>query len=278
MVVFLANLISAEITLGSITDVKFLTLQKGGMGKFKASFFNLGNETLKLEFDLEYPRELRVEIQPKELTIEPGIMDPSDCNSCEFFILKDGKTYTRTHPVYVYVKIPSDISRNLYRIRLIATARSKQGSGDSGIRQSLAQVREVTFEAYVPGSVKDTGNTKSNNISYAGIEQKEEELRVRDITSPQKNKAGGSGKEYGNSGTSEIGGTNGYSGESQTRESHMETRGTGVIERDSEGRTHINLPTGNVVLSRERSETAVDIGIITLAISVISLLARILKS
>ncbi|MBN2251838.1 MAG: hypothetical protein JW724_07180 [Candidatus Altiarchaeota archaeon] len=290
----LANVACAAITLGSITDVKFLNLQKGDIGEFKASFFSLGDEPLDLEFEIEYPKELRQEIYPQKLTIYPGITDTSNCDDCEYFILRDGRTYVKTYPVYVYIKIPSEISRNLYEIRLIATARTKEGSSASGIKQSMAQVREVVFNAYVPGSLKEksfleTENVVSNGSDYDADEELRLEYRSRASSGESNEETRGreqstsavSGSAVSESGETVKDGDRSYSGGDSgagTGEDNPTSTGTGLIERDSSGKTKINLPTGNVVLSREESETAIDIGIITLTISVASLLVKVLKS
>jgi len=49
------------------------------------------------------------------------------------------------------------------------------------------------------------------------------------------------------------------------------------ITHDDKGNTNINLPVGKVVLNKKQTETVIDIGIITLIISIISLIVRIIK-
>ena len=276
-----SNLVNGEITLGSMADVNSLTIQKGEIGRFKISFFNLGNDPLKVEFSTEYPNELRVELDPKKLTLYPGTAtsSPSECSGseeCEWFILNDGKSYVRVHPVYIYVKIPSEISRNFYRIKInaIASNINDNSKNKEGIKQSLAQVREFTLSAYVPG--KTTGK----EIEYGYEEEKESNLSLKDIY--QEMLRNRSKKTTLKEGILPASQDEGYEAEDMTdkikiSQKEEEDQGLFGITRDAEGRTKINLPTGKIVMSKEQTETAIDLGIITLGISVLSLIIRLLK-
>ena len=280
--------VSAEITLGSIADVKYQKLQKGDIAEFKASFFNLGDTSLELEFDLDHPSELKTEMYPKKLVLHPMKKSVESCEDCEFFILNDGKTYVRTYPVYVYVKIPPEISRNLYDIRLTATARQREDVESSGIKQSVAQVREIVFNAYVQGEVKKGSVAENKELNVSGFDSEKKDdtnTGTGSGTGNSDTSASGAGnKEGGSTGTSDSGSANPEAGKSTENlkaggdTGNQETGGSSLIERDPEGKTRINLPTGDVVLSKEESETAIDVGIITLAVSVISLLVKVLRS
>jgi len=283
----------ADINLGSFTDVRTLTLQKGDIGEFKASFFSLGQNDLELEFSLKYPKELRTEIYPEKMVLHPAATDSSPCDGCQYFILKDGKTYVRTYQVYVYVKIPPQITRNLYTIKMTATAKTKDEPGNSAFKQSLVQVREVDFSAYVPGELSNTGSTggttsQENDSLEVYDSGNNDDLRTEfnynknaASSSNEYNEQGTGGQASGGSQSSaETAPATGKTSGQNTDNTGSETQqgGTKLIETDSEGKTKINLPTGNVVLSKEQSETTINIGIITLAVSIISLLAKILKS
>lgn len=294
LMAFLACSSHAEMTLGSIADVHYLTLEKGDIGDYKASFFNMGDRKLYLEFSLEYPNDLKVEISPKKLTLYPGVEDTENCNGCEFFILSDGKTYVRTYPVHVYVKIPPEISRNIYEVKLVAKAKSSGDDDVEGIRQSMVQVREIIFTAYVPGTLKtgglldgktsiieeydDTagnktgGGTRSN--SATGIKDVSEPLSRASPTSTGESAQPGNIQD--NTGTGGMQTTSGASPVAAA-EGASDTGYSQTVQQEGE-KTRINLPTGDVVLSKQASDTVIDIGIVTLAISVITLLAKVLKS
>ena len=289
---------AADINLGSISDVRTLTLQKGDIGEFKASFFSLGQNDLELEFSLEYPPELRTEIYPEKMIVHPAGTDTSACEGCQYFILKDGTTYVRTYPVFLYVKIPPQITRNIYALKMTVTAKTKDEPGNSAFKQSLVQVREVEFTAYVPGEVTHSASTgaagSQENESLAVYDSgTNDNLRQEFIS--QQNSAAASSQDSGNANAQSTGGQS--SANPQTpAETPPTTANTGslqdptdlgpvtqqsgnkLIETDSTGKTRINLPTGNVVLSKEQSEATINIGIITLAVSVVTLLAKILKS
>ena len=286
-----------QMTLGSIADIRSLSLEKGDIGDFKASFFSLGDKPLYLDYTLEYPNDLRVEIYPKKLTVRPGATDTSDCSGCEFFILADGKTYVRTYPVHVYVKIPPEISRNIYEIKLTVKARDSDNGEGNGIQQSMVQVREITFTAYVPGDIKAGGimdgktnvleeykteTNYSNPVDTPGTGS----TGIKDLSGPSspRSDTGSSGQDTSgqNQGSSQgdsaaSTGNPQATGAAGNSTASGQNSGSGLIQQDAEGKTKINLPTGDVVLSKQDSDTAVDLGIVTLVISVISLLVKILK-
>ena len=279
-ILLLSTLVSADISLGSIADVDSLTLSKGKIGEFKVSLFNLGDKPLYISLNAEYPREVKVEIHPKKLTLESEITGSPNAGG-EWFVLRDGRTYVRTYPVYVYVKIPPEISKNLYKIKLIVTASDLKELKGKGITQNLAQVREITFTAYVPGSVdrdveiEDQGYIKEDldlkseyekNMERESIEMNEGTEEKRDTATVARSE--GIDSEYPE--------RTGVGVEDRGTETRKETGKIGIT-RDEAGGTNINLPTGQITMSKEETETAIDIGLITLVISVGSLILRILK-
>ena len=145
---------ASSMSFGSIPSTTSLELYKGEQGIFKVYFFNLGERKIYVNLEAEYPKELKVEIWPKRLELKSEITSfPHECEDCGWLALSDGR-YVRITPVYVSVRIPKKISTNLYKIKLIAVATSPKEGGE-GIRQSLAQVREITLKAYVHGQVSE---------------------------------------------------------------------------------------------------------------------------
>jgi len=264
--IFLLSVLADAISLGSSSDVNYLTLKPGAYGVFETSFFNMGEEPIKVEFEVEYPSDLRIEVVPGELALENELTDNPD-SSGSWLILDGGKRYVKTHPVRVYVKIPPTISRNIYRIKLIATATGKESSGGGGFRQSLAQVREIPLTAYVPGRVNRESVEIIRKDATSGDEVKEE-AEQSFISEYQ----GGTVSPGG-------GGSTGRSLEKRKDTSRKSEDKKGIlgISKDSEGNTQINLPTGKISLNKEQTETAIDIGLITLIISIASLIVRVLK-
>ena len=143
-----------SLSFGSITDTKQLTINKGEQKAFKASFFNTGSETAEVELVARYMSDLRVEITPASLNLYSGkTTSPSSSEGAEWFVLSDGRTYVETKPVYIYVKVPEEVSSNSYEITLVATAKTKRKDGASGVSQQLKQAREIVFRVYVPGEL-----------------------------------------------------------------------------------------------------------------------------
>ena len=175
----------AGLSLGSMVNKNDLTLTKGSSGVFKVSFFNLGNERLYVDLDAEYPRELRVDIYPSSLVLDSEITTtPYRCDDCGWFVLKDGKTWVKTKPVYITVKVPGKITRNDYRIKLIATARTAGGGNKGGMRQTLSHVREINLNLYVPGKtveVEEILNMTEEEL-FGGVEEEEEKEEYQEPT------------------------------------------------------------------------------------------------
>lgn len=161
LLIALSILVNAKsVSLGSTTDVKELTINKGQQKVFQASFFNMGSEPIQLDLKVEHPSDIRVEVYPESITILGGTTTSPEATSDNgWFILSDGKTYVRTYPVYVYVRAPAATSRNSYNIKLVATASSGVEHSQVGIKQTVLQVREVMFTAYVPGPTEVNPNT-----------------------------------------------------------------------------------------------------------------------
>ncbi|MBN2014261.1 MAG: hypothetical protein JW778_03685 [Candidatus Altiarchaeota archaeon] len=274
-ILFLVLHVEAKISLGSTSDVNGLDLKPGEYAVFSASFFNMGDESLDVDLEVEYPSDLRIEVVPSELRMESSITgNPSSPG--EWLILDGGKRYVKTHPVEVYLKIPSTISRNTYNIKLIATAKGSESAGGEGFKQSLVQVREVVFTAKVPGQVSGEYADVIRIDASSGdavMEEAQKSLTYSQGSSSLSPAAGGSSGSgstaTGSSGSAAYGDTTtGSSGGSEK---------TGLVTKDSGGNTHINLPTGEVTLSEGQTGLVIDLGLVTLIISVGSLIVRVLK-
>jgi hypothetical protein len=283
----ISNFVSAGITLGSIVDINSLTIEKGEIGRFKASFFNLGDKPIKVEFHVEYSKELRVEIDPEELILYSGDItsapDCSDTEECEWFILRDGRTYARVYPIYIYVKIPSEVSKNFYKIKLTAIASDLEKSDEGGIRQNLAQVREIILTAYVPGRTKE-----SEKIEF---DYDDEEERLKSLKEAYKKmiyeRSIRSEREIAKDSDDETKNIKKEGEDKMSTTVEEESKGGGkekdsklvgvTREEDEVEKTKIKLPVGEITMSKEQTEKAVDVGIVALLISIISLVVRILK-
>ena len=155
ILLFLPLVNSSTINLGTIPDLTTLHLKKGDEGIFKISFFTLGDDPVNVKIKAEYPEDLSVTIIPDSFTLHKEVTtSPYECAKCGWFVLKDGKTFAKTTPVYIHVRIPSKISRNLYEVKLIATATSSGSTPTAGMSQSLVQSREFTLKAFVSGSIE----------------------------------------------------------------------------------------------------------------------------
>lgn len=274
LTLLLALPVEAKISLGSSSDVTYLDLEPGAYGVFRASFFNMGDEPINVGFEVEYPSDLRIEVVPTGLLMESSVTEnPSSAG--EWLILDGGKRYVKTYPVEVYVKIPSTISRNTYRIKLIAIAEGPDTSGGEGFSQNLIQVREIVLTAKVPGQVSggymDTIRVDASSTGSVMEDAKKDLVYNQGSSSLSPGTGGSSGGSQVSGGSS----TTGYGDTTSSSGSGSEK--TGLIEKDSEGNTKINLPTGEITLSEEQTGTVIDLGLITLIISVGSLMVRILK-
>ncbi|MEA3255724.1 MAG: hypothetical protein U9Q22_07825 [Candidatus Altiarchaeota archaeon] len=286
------NTVSAGITLGSTSGENHLKLMKGDIGRFKTMFFNLGDNPLSLELTAEHPKDLKVEISPNKLTLNSEVTSDPNCVDCEWFILKDGRSYARVHPVYIYVKIPLGVTKNHYNLKITAIASDINEKETEGVTQSLVQVREFTFSIYVPGAITFEETTEKdddeedygNEDLYEGIDleeawRKQQDQQRRD-ESESKGETGGEGDVIKDSGGSRsyedtVGGKD--SGFSADDKKSGEDTGLFGIKTDEKGRTEMKLPVGKVVLTQEQKETAIDLGLITLLVSIGSLVIRILK-
>lgn len=277
IILLLSTLVSADITLGSIADVNYLTLNPGEIGEFKASFFSLGDDAINIKLTAEYPDDLRVEMHPEEFTIDSEITGSPNSGG-EWFVLRDGKTYARTYPVRIYVRIPSQISRNLYRIKIIATAKNTEELSKKGIRQSLAQVREITLTAYVPGEV--ASEVKGLSIGMSKDSNEQESIWKEKEGTPAKEESEsvkGEGSKKSIVRSEEISDENAKFSVVGRDEKEGEGRDAFGVTRDETGKTEIKTPVGYVTLTKEQGETAVDLGIVALLVSIASLVIRILK-
>jgi uncharacterized membrane protein YgcG len=263
---------AAEVAFGSGSDVTSASLYPGAYGMFTASFFNMGDEPLDVNFEVEYPSDLRIEVDPPQLTMGEGVSDRPD-SSGSWLILDGGQRYVKSHPVSVYVKVPSQISANRYTVKLIATAKSQQYSDGSGFAQDLIQVREITFVINVPGKVnKESSKVVRIDASSGDVIKTEAEKSFASGQGSSQSSSGGGSysggdSEQGTSGSSPV--------PSEQKQSPAQS-GFGV-SKDTSGNTNINLPTGKVTVSPNQADMAVDLGLVTLLISIGSLVVRILK-
>jgi len=155
LITLLMHPASAEvISFGSTVDIKQLTIMPGEQKAFKVSFFNMGPDAIQVDFLGRYVSDLRVEITPAPLTLPTGrTTNPTSEPGKEWFVLSDGRTYVETKPVYVYVRVPSELTSNTYKVTLIATAKATGRSASTGFSQKMYQTREITFDIYSPGEV-----------------------------------------------------------------------------------------------------------------------------
>jgi hypothetical protein len=274
--IFLLSILSeAAVSLGSSSDVNYLRLEPGAYGVFKASFFNMGEDPMKIEFEVECPSDLRIEVVPYELSLDRELTENPD-SSGSWLILDGGRRYVKTQPVEVYVKIPSTISRNLYKIKLIATATGQENSGGEGFRQSLVQIREIVFTAHVPGRVSrgDVETTRKDESSGDKVREEAEESFSYEYQGDTLTLASPAGSSLEEIDSTEM---DGGGKEDISRRLEDDEGDVLGVTTDYEGNTNINLPTGKISLSKEQTETALDVGLVTLIISVASLVVRILK-
>lgn len=161
--------VSAKSCLGHTVDVDSKVLAKGEIGEYSVTFFNLCEDPINLQLSAENPSDLRVEIHPPQVVLESEITNtPSKCEDCRWFVLSEGGypgKYARVHPVKIYVKIPKEVSRNLYNIKITATATTAGLSSSQGLRQQLAQIREINLKAYVGGTVEKPPQTSNKTIT-----------------------------------------------------------------------------------------------------------------
>lgn len=262
----LTTSVNGGISLGSSSDVTSISLAPGAYGVFKTSFFNMGSEPLDVEFEVEYPADLRIEVDPPRLSMDNSL-HTRPISGGTWLILDGGRRYVKTYPVSVYVKIPSTISRNRYTIKLIATARGNTDSSSQGFEQTLVQVREILFTVNVDGRVGAPPAEVIRVDASSGDVIKEEALQsFNQGDSYQPSSSGGANTENKPSSINSAG-----------NQPTSKTSGGFSVSRDSSGGTSIDLPTGRVSLSQSQTQAAIDLGLVTLIISIVSLIVRILK-
>jgi len=260
---------AARIEFGNIIGNNIKDIPPGESGTFTVSFFNIGKDPISLTTELEYDPEIDVDVAPKNLILNNEVTKNDTSKHRYWLIIDDGKTYIRLYQVKVYVHIPEYVSKTKYRIKLIATAKSTENVEIEGYGQKMAQVREFLFTVNTIRTVK-TYNEES--------EEKNESMTEYD-TGPKKTdniqKESSSISSIKEGEGSKISNNQIYS----TKVSKNENKKSNVlgITYDDKGNTNINLPVGKVVLNKKQTETVIDIGIITLIISIISLIVRIIK-
>jgi len=164
----------AEINLGSIVNVNDLVIHKGNEGTYQISFFTIGSQKIYVTIESEYSDELEIDISPKKFVLAPEItQNPSECLDCDWFVLGDGKTYVRTQPVRIRVRVPNAIQKNTYKIKLTAIASTKESKDNKGITQNLVQAREFILTTRVPGSISQSPEVGKKPVETLEIEKTE---------------------------------------------------------------------------------------------------------
>lgn len=269
LIIFLLNGVNAsEISFGSITGTTSMDIEAGESGVFSMYFFNIGSNPIDLELKADCPSDIRVDIVPRRRTLHSEITSDPDPYST-YFIMGDGKTFARIYPVKIQVRMPDAISKHIYRIKITAIAKASEESRGSGVRQEMAQVRQYTLTVHTSGTIRGKISTGKEDIEYdrGPVEIEEEYGGFETETTP-----GGEGGKAAVSGEGME-----KTGEDRDEDKAEETGGFLGIKQDDEGNTNIDLPTGRITMDKKQTETAIDVGIITLAISIISLMVRILK-
>jgi hypothetical protein len=263
----------AEIAFGSGSDITSQHLDPGAYGVFSMSYFNMGTEPLDVSFEVEYPSDLRIEVDPPHLSMTASPTDAPD-SSGSWLILDGGTRYVKTYPVNLYLKLPSTISRTKYTIKLIATAKGAQDSGGSGIAQSLVQIRETVF------TIESAGRIDAGSSDIIRIDASSGDIIKDDAQKSFNNNQGSSSSSSG--GGANIPSSSGNSpstpSSSSGSQSSSNTKSGGFdISKDTSGNTNIELPTGKVSLDSGQTDAAIDLGLVTLLISIASLVVRIIK-
>jgi len=271
---------AARIELGSIPGNNQGTIYPGDSDAFTVSFFNMGEEPIYLSTKLEYDREIGVEVAPKELVLSNEMTRNDTSQHASWLILGDGRTYVRLYPVKVYVYVPDAVSRNTYNIKLIATAKGTGGDIDEGYGQQMAQIREYTFKVKTIKTVSASGEVTDDAVVIYDRGPERMKSSSTDDESREETPKSSETRETGNNIVyPSTGGSSTQGGEpykSKTIDSSQDSGSLGITH-DEEGNTNINLPTGKIVLDKKQTETVMDVGLITLIVSVLSLAVRIIK-
>jgi len=283
LLLFLVTTTSAtKIELGSTPGNTIQTIYPGDSGIFTVSLFNMGNDQISLSTELVYDREINVDVAPKNIILSNEITKDDTSSHKSWLIIDDGKTYVRLYDFKVYVHVPNQVSKKEYKIKLIATGKSTASSDSEGYGQTMAQVREFNF---IVNTIKTSSPSNVEDTDEDDIEYDSGPIRVEstDDEEPTSDKSGG--KQSGGSGDTSTGSSSsgsslqgGTAYESTTKDS-SDSGGGGFlgINQDDEGNTNIDLPVGKITLDKGTTETAVDIGLITLVISALSLVVRMIK-
>ncbi|RLI94249.1 MAG: hypothetical protein DRO92_03150 [Candidatus Altiarchaeales archaeon] len=263
---------AARIEFGNIIGSNIKDIPPGESGSFTVSFFNIGKDPVSLTTELEYDPEIDVDVAPKNLILNNEVTKNDTGKHKYWLIIDDGKTYIRLYQVKVYVHIPEYVSKTKYRIKLIVTAKSTENVEIEGYGQKMAQVREFLFTVNTIRTVKTynkRGEEKNESMTEYDTGPKKADNIQKESSSISSIKEGEGSKISNN----QI-----YSTKvSKNDENENKKSNVLGITHDDKGNTNINLPVGKVVLNKKQTETVIDIGIITLIISIISLIVRIIK-
>jgi len=286
-IIFVMILLSAisvqadRIELGSTSSDQQKTIYPGESGSFTAEFFNMGENPIYLSTQLEYDREISVEVAPSETVLTNEVTKNDTSQHASWLILNDGRTYVRLYPVKVYVYVPDEVSKNTYKIKLTATARGESGSIEGEYGQKMAQVREYTFTVYTKKTVSSSQANEEDEadvIYDTGPQKTKSDDEVdeggKESTTSKTKKTGSDDVIYGGGVEDSTHGGSPYS--SKTKDNSADSGSLGITQ-DEQGNTNINLPTGKIVLDKKQTETVMDVGLITLIVSVLSLVVRIIK-
>ncbi|MEA1925405.1 MAG: hypothetical protein U9M95_05995 [Candidatus Altiarchaeota archaeon] len=271
---------ATKIELGSVPGNNQGTIYPGDSGSFTVSLFNMGRKPIYLSTKLEYDREIGVEVAPKEIVLSNEVTRNDTSHHASWLILGDGRTYVRLYPIKVYVYVPDAVSRDTYNIKLIATARGTGGDIEEGYGQEMAQVREYMFTVKTMKTVSTSaGETDEAVVIYDRGPERTKPSSTDDESGEETPKSTGTRETGNNIVYPSAGGSSTQGGEpykSKTIDSSQDSSPLG-ISQDKEGNTNINLPTGKIVLDKKQTETVMDVGLITLIVSVLSLAVRIIK-
>jgi len=271
---------ATKIELGSVPGNNQGTIYPGDSGSFTVSLFNMGGEPIYLSTTLEYDREIEVEVAPQEIVLSNEVTRNDTSQHASWLILGDGRTYVRLYPIKVYVYVPDAVSKDTYNIKLIATAKSTGGDIEGGYGQEMAQIREYTFTVKTKRTVPTSaGETDEAVVIYDRGPERTKSSSTGDESKEYKPSSRGT-RESGNDIVYPSGGGSSTQGgepyKSKTIDSSQDSSPLGITN-DEKGNTNINLPTGKIVLDKKQTETVMDVGLITLIVSVLSLAVRIIK-
>ncbi len=211
-VIIIMNTATAS-SIGSTFKNQEITMNPGEVRLFKASMFNLENTSVEVDFKVltdilysSYGKDLEIYVIDKNYNIinnliMQGQITQTPSSEYEWVLQPDGKTYIRSYPFYIYIKVPNKPTFAKNRYKVIISAKTTPEQVHSSLAQSISQERQFVIYVNIHGLLESNQITPQE---YNTITQQNEESNTNpEIPAPKLNGVVVNNNQYTFSNTNE---------------------------------------------------------------------------